>query len=85
MLMAGFLSYISVVEETKLVVLEFNLDVLCYACKDLPLIHALSRLVIPGLIDQMTAISKILLPDLLTSHHQVRHDISHRYLFSRHP
>ncbi|KAK4750701.1 hypothetical protein SAY87_004183 [Trapa incisa] len=74
---APFSTYFPVVEEIKLMVLEFNLDVLCYARRDLPLIYALPKLVIPGLIDQLTAMWKILFPDLLTSHHQL-----HPYQFN---
>ncbi|XP_031405210.1 probable Ufm1-specific protease isoform X2 [Punica granatum] len=69
---APLTTYFPVDEETKLVILEFNLDVLCYAPKDLPLIDALPKLIIPGLIDQLTAMKKIVLPDLLTSHHQLQ-------------
>lgn len=73
--------HVLVVEETKLVVLDFNLDVLCYSPKDVPLIHALPNLIIPGLVDQLTAMRKMLLPNL-TSHPQVRRNIASSHLFS---
>lgn len=59
-------------EEARLVVVDYKLEVLCYATKDLPLTCAVSKLIIPGLVDQLHTMKKIILPNLLTQHPQVR-------------
>lgn len=58
-------------EEARLVVVDLNLDVLTYAPKDLPLMHAVSNLVIPALVDQLYSQKKIILPYLLMEHPKV--------------
>lgn len=58
-------------EEARLIVVDLNLDVLTYALKDLPLMHAVSNLVIPALVDQLYSLKKIILPYLLMVHPQV--------------
>lgn len=63
---------IAVLEEARLIVLDIKLDVLCYASRDLPLRHAVSCLIIPGLIDQLNILQKFMLPNLLAKHPQVR-------------
>lgn len=62
----------SVLEETRLSVLEFKLDVLCFAPKDLPLVSAISKLLIPGVLDQLTAMKNVHVPNLLKEHPQVK-------------
>jgi hypothetical protein len=59
-------------EEARLIVVDLNLDVLTYAPKDLPLMHAVSNLVIPALVDQLYSLKKIILPHLLVEHPQLR-------------
>lgn len=63
--------YFPALEEARVSVLEFKLDVLCYAAKDLPLKYAVSSLIIPGLIDQLTSMKKAVLPHLLVQHPQL--------------
>ncbi|XP_072067595.1 probable Ufm1-specific protease isoform X2 [Arachis hypogaea] len=48
--------YIPTQDEVRLLVVDIKLDVLCYASKKLPLRHAVSRLTIPGLADQLNAL-----------------------------
>ncbi|KAI4303807.1 hypothetical protein MLD38_039400 [Melastoma candidum] len=59
-------------EEAKLLIPEFNLDILCYASKDLPLIDAIRELVIPALIDQLGSYKIGNVSNLLTEHPQLR-------------
>ncbi|XP_030458214.1 probable Ufm1-specific protease [Syzygium oleosum] len=63
--------YFPVLEETRLSVLEFKLDVLCYAPKDLPLVSAISKLLIPGVLDQLTAMKNVHVPNILKEHPQL--------------
>ncbi|XLR22814.1 hypothetical protein HN51_069058 [Arachis hypogaea] len=58
--------------EVRLLVVDIKLDVLCYASKKLPLRHAVSRLIIPGLADQLNVLQNSMLPNLLRQHPQVR-------------
>ena len=58
-------------EEARLIVVDLNLDVLTYAPKELQLMHAVSNLVIPALVDQLYSLTKIILPHLLMEHPQV--------------
>jgi len=68
----SYFFYISTaMEEARLIVVDLNLDVLTYAPKDLPLMHAVSNLVIPALVDQLYSLKKIILPHLLVEHPQV--------------
>ncbi|XP_037493175.1 probable Ufm1-specific protease isoform X2 [Jatropha curcas] len=65
-------AYFPALEGARLLVVDFELDVLCYASKDLSLMHAVSKLIIPGLIDQLNSMKKAILPNLLTQHSQLR-------------
>ncbi|KAG5393049.1 hypothetical protein IGI04_023012 [Brassica rapa subsp. trilocularis] len=64
--------YFPATEEARLIVVDLNLDVLTYAPKELPLMHAVSNLVIPALVDQLYSLKKIILPHLLMEHPQLR-------------
>lgn len=63
--------YIPALEEVSVSIVQIQLEVLCYAAKDLPVIHALSNVVIPGLIDQLNSMKNAILPNLLTRHPQL--------------
>lgn len=69
-------------EEARLIVVDLNLDVLTYAPKELPLMHAVSNLVIPALVDQLYSLKKIILPHLLMEHPKVRLSFKKKYLLS---
>ncbi|KAL5076477.1 hypothetical protein RYX36_015461 [Vicia faba] len=69
---APIAEYIPVLEEARLVVVDIKLDVLCYSSRDLPLRHAVSRLIIPGLIDQLNTMQNFMLPSLLVQHPQLK-------------
>ncbi|ESQ45722.1 hypothetical protein EUTSA_v10010185mg [Eutrema salsugineum] len=60
--------YFPAMEEARLIVVDLSLDVLTYAPKELPLMHAVSNLVIPALVDQLHSLKKIILPYLLMEH-----------------
>uniref|UniRef100_A0A164XHH4 Uncharacterized protein n=1 Tax=Daucus carota subsp. sativus TaxID=79200 RepID=A0A164XHH4_DAUCS len=53
-------------EETKLLVVDYKLEVLCYASKELSIASAISNLLIPALTDQLHAVKTMILPDLFT-------------------
>ncbi|XP_031283525.1 probable Ufm1-specific protease [Pistacia vera] len=59
-------------EDARLLVVDFKLEVLCYAAKSLPLMDAISMLVFPGLVDQLNSMTKAVMPCLLTQHPQLR-------------
>lgn len=59
-------------EETKLLVVDYKLEVLCYAAKELSIASAISNLLIPALTDQLHAAKTIILPDLFTRQSNVR-------------
>lgn len=59
-------------EEARLLIVDFNLEVLCYAVQGIPLMHAILQLIIPGLIDQLNSMKKMTLPNILTQHPQLR-------------
>ena len=67
---------VTALEEAGILVVDFKLEVLCYAAKGLQLRHAVSKLVIPGLIDQFNLVGNTILPNLLAQHPQVRQTIS---------
>ncbi|KAM2939079.1 hypothetical protein FF1_038785 [Malus domestica] len=69
--------YFPALEEAKVLVVDFKLEVLCYSAKGLPLKHAVSKLLIPGLIDQFNLVGNTVLPNLLAQHPQL-----HPYHFS---
>ncbi|KAL7601803.1 hypothetical protein Lser_V15G21368 [Lactuca serriola] len=54
--------------EAKLLVVEYKLKVICYATKDLLLMDAISKLIIPGLVDQLHTMKNMTLPNLLSQH-----------------
>lgn len=62
-------------EVARLLVVDFKLQVLCYAAKSLPLMDAISKLVFPGLVDQLNAMKKAIVPCLLSQHPQVRKNL----------
>ncbi|XWS51339.1 hypothetical protein CRYUN_Cryun12cG0168700 [Craigia yunnanensis] len=74
---APAVEYFSAMEETRLLIVDLKLEVLCYAIQGTPLIHAISKLLIPGLIDQLKSMKMMTLPNLLTQHQQL-----HPYHFS---
>lgn len=54
--------------EAKFLVVDYKLKVICYASKDLLLIDAISKLIIPGLVDQLHTMKNMTLPTLLSQH-----------------
>ncbi|CAK7336595.1 unnamed protein product [Dovyalis caffra] len=71
---APFAEYFPAFEEARLLVVDFELEVLCYAAKDLLLMSAVSKLIIPALVDQFNSMKKTVLPKLLTQHPQAVDD-----------
>ncbi|MBA0761645.1 hypothetical protein Gotri_024263, partial [Gossypium trilobum] len=65
---APAVEYFPAMDETRLLIVDFKLEVLCYAGQGIPLMHAISKLIIPGLIDQLISMKKMNLPYLLTQH-----------------
>ncbi|KAJ8642787.1 hypothetical protein MRB53_004535 [Persea americana] len=63
--------YFPATEPARLVLVSLKLDVLCYASKDLPVASAVSKLIIPGLVDQFATLKKAFLPWLITEHPQL--------------
>lgn len=72
---------LSALEETRLLVVEFKLEVLGYAAKDLPLRFAVSKLIVPGLVDQLNSMKNAVLPNLLAEHPLVINDTCGSTLF----
>ncbi|KAF9667963.1 hypothetical protein SADUNF_Sadunf15G0077600 [Salix dunnii] len=68
---APFAEYIPALEEARLFVVDFELEVLCYVAKDLLLMSAISKLIIPALVDQFNSMKKTVLPKLLAQHPQL--------------
>lgn len=66
---------LSASEEAKLLAVDFQLEVLCFAAKDLPVLYAISKLIIPALVDQLNSMKKAILPNLLTQHPKVMQPI----------
>uniref|UniRef100_A0A2N9F7T2 Ufm1-specific protease n=1 Tax=Fagus sylvatica TaxID=28930 RepID=A0A2N9F7T2_FAGSY len=64
--------YIPALEKARLLVVSFKLEVLCYVAKEIPVMYAVSKLIIPGLVDQLNSMKNIILPNLLTEHPQLR-------------
>ncbi|KAG8388515.1 hypothetical protein BUALT_Bualt02G0133600 [Buddleja alternifolia] len=64
--------YYPATEEAKLLAVNHKLEVLSYATKDMLLTHIVSKLVIPGLVDQLHSLKNKMLPDLLSQRHQLR-------------
>jgi hypothetical protein len=69
---APIAEYFPATEEVKLVVLNFKLEVLCYATKDLLLTCAISMLLIPALVDQLHTMKKLISPNLLSQQPQLQ-------------
>ncbi|KAI3464177.1 hypothetical protein Pfo_020840 [Paulownia fortunei] len=65
---APIAEYYPALGEAKLLVVNHKLEVLSYATKDLLLTHMVSKLIIPGLIDQLHSLKNKILPDLLIQH-----------------
>ncbi|OVA20526.1 Peptidase C78 [Macleaya cordata] len=68
---APIAEYFPASEPAEVLVVGFNIEVLCYAAKDLPVGYAISKLIIPGLVDQLTGMKKALMPNLLTQYPQL--------------
>ncbi|KAK8929050.1 putative Ufm1-specific protease [Platanthera zijinensis] len=64
--------YFPVAEPARCVLASFKLDVLCFSSKDFPVASAISKLVVPGLIDQLTALKKAISPKNLSHHPQLQ-------------
>ncbi|KAL6973113.1 hypothetical protein U1Q18_027291 [Sarracenia purpurea var. burkii] len=62
---APIAEYLPALKEAKLLVVDHKLDVLCYSAKNLSLKQAVSKLIIPGLVDQLCAMKNTILPNLL--------------------
>lgn len=58
-------------DEAKLLVVNYKLGVLCYAANDTPLLYVVSKLIIPGLVDQLRTMKNMILPNLLQKHPKV--------------
>ncbi|PSR95916.1 Ufm1-specific protease [Actinidia chinensis var. chinensis] len=74
---APIAAYFPALKETKLLVIDYKLEVLCYAMKDFSLKQAVSKLIIPGLVDQLCIVKNTILPNLLG-----QHPLLHPYHFS---
>lgn len=74
---APVVEYVPATEEIRLLIVDFKLEVLCFAVQGIPVMHAISKLLIPGLIDQLNSMKKMILPSLLKQHPQL-----HPYHFS---
>ncbi|KAL2932702.1 putative Ufm1-specific protease [Bienertia sinuspersici] len=68
---APMVEYCPAPEEVILRVVDYQLEVICYAAKDLPLRHAISKLMIPALADQLTTMKNMIAPSFLAQHPQV--------------
>ncbi|KAL2346987.1 hypothetical protein Fmac_000987 [Flemingia macrophylla] len=64
--------YFPVQEEARLITVDIKLDVLCYSSRGLPLKYAVSSLIIPGLIDRLNIVKKLMLPNLLAEHPRLK-------------
>lgn len=68
---APLAEYFPALEEARLFFVNFELEVLCYVAKDLLLMSAISKLIIPALVDQFNSMKKAVLPKLLVQHPQL--------------
>lgn len=68
---APLAQYLPASESARLLSFSFKLDVLCYASKDLPVTTAVSKLVMPGLVDQIMSMKKAIIPKLSMQHPQL--------------
>ncbi|TKY73594.1 Ufm1-specific protease [Spatholobus suberectus] len=64
--------YVPVQEEARLLAVDIKLDVLCYSSRELPLKYAVSSLIIPGLVNQLNIVQKLMLPNLLAQHPRLK-------------
>ncbi|KAL8530025.1 hypothetical protein ACS0TY_007195 [Phlomoides rotata] len=69
---APIAEYYPALGEANLLVINHKLEVLSYATKDLLLTHMVSKLVIPGLVNQLHSLKNKILPDLMKQHRQLR-------------
>ncbi|GAB2240863.1 hypothetical protein Droror1_Dr00021381 [Drosera rotundifolia] len=69
---APLAEYYPALDEVRLLVVEYKLEVLCYAAKQLPLTYAVSKLIIPALTDQITTMKNAIVPSFLEQHPQTR-------------
>ncbi|KAL5976408.1 hypothetical protein ACLOJK_020739 [Asimina triloba] len=69
---APIAEYFPVSEPSRLLVTSFKLDVLTYASKNCSVASAVSKLIVPGLVDQLTAMKKAIVPILCGEHPQLR-------------
>lgn len=68
---APIAEYYPALKDAKLMVVNHKLEVLCYVAKDFLLASAISKLIIPALIDQLHSMRNKILPGLLTQHPQL--------------
>lgn len=69
---APIAEYFPALGEAKLLVVHHKLELLSYCTKDLLLTDMVSKLIIPGLVDQLHSLKNKILPDLLTQQLQLR-------------
>ncbi|XP_020253327.1 probable Ufm1-specific protease isoform X2 [Asparagus officinalis] len=60
--------YLPASDPARFFIVNFKLDVLCYASKDFPVAAAISRLVVPGLTDQIVSMEKVFVQKLSSEH-----------------
>ncbi|XP_073099403.1 probable Ufm1-specific protease [Elaeis guineensis] len=68
---APIAEYLPASEPARIVVASFKLDVLCYASEDFPVTAAISKLVVPALVDQLETMKKAIIPEILSQHPQL--------------
>lgn len=68
---APIAEYLPASEPARPVVASFKLDVLCYASEGFPVTAAISKLVVPALVDQLETMKRVILPELLSQHPQL--------------
>ncbi|KAF6176989.1 hypothetical protein GIB67_027789 [Kingdonia uniflora] len=71
---APIAEYFPAPETVKLIVVSFKMEVLCYVAKDLSVAYAITKLIVPGIADQLKAMKKVIMPNLLGQHPQKRSD-----------
>ncbi|XP_028555993.1 probable Ufm1-specific protease isoform X1 [Dendrobium catenatum] len=59
-------------EPASCVYSNLKLDVLCYSSKECPIASLISKLVVPGLIDQLLTMKNLISPSLSASHPQLK-------------
>lgn len=69
---APTVEYFPVAEPARFAFTNFKLDVLCFSSKDFPIASAISKLVVPGLINQLMAMKKSISPGILTEYPQLQ-------------